>query len=293
MSERAGGILLLAGAALAWSTGGLLIKSIAIDGLPLAGLRSLIALLPIWLYLRYGLRDAAGLRPSAGITRPIVLGSIAYAGTVILFVMATRQTTAANAILLQYTAPVWVALLSPLVLRESASRIDVAAIGVTLLGMTLFFVDDVSTSARLGDLYGLLSGVFFAGCIMALRYGRSGAGGWMVFYGNLLAALLGLPFLIGVSIPSSEVLPLIALGVGQLGLGYILFMRGIRSVHAVEGALIPVIEPVLNPLWVLLALGERPSSWGVAGGIIVLTAVAVRGTILARAGRIGRRAVGE
>jgi len=282
VSDHVRGSLLLIGAALAWSVGGLLIKLIGLDGLPLAGARSGIAAIPIGLWLRYGPRPAGGDRVRGRLTLPVLAGSIAYAGTVILFVMATKQTTAANAILLQYTAPVWVAILSPLLLRESIGRVDVAAITLTLVGMAIFFVDDVSTAARLGDLLGIASGVFFAGCILALRYGRAGAGGWMVFYGNVLAALVGLPFLIGVSLPTGDLLPLVGLGVGQLGLGYLLFMLGIRHVSAVEGALIPVIEPILNPLWVLLAIGERPSLYSVLGGGIVLLAVGGRAWVLGR-----------
>jgi drug/metabolite transporter (DMT)-like permease len=270
------------GAALAWSVGGLLIKVIDLDGLPLAGARSGIAAIPIGLWLRYGPRPPGGDRVGGRLTPPVIAGSIAYAGTVILFVMATKQTTAANAILLQYTAPVWVALLSPLLLKESIGRIDVAAIALTLLGMAIFFTDDVSTTARFGDLLGIASGIFFAGCILALRYGRAGAGGWMVFYGNVLAALVGLPFLYGVSIPAGDLAPLFGLGVVQLGLGYILFMLGIRHVSAVEGGLIPVIEPILNPLWVLLAIGERPSLYSILGGGIVLLAVGGRALLLGR-----------
>lgn len=282
MSEQLRGSLFLVGAALAWSIGGLLIKLIDLDGLPLAGLRSGVATIPIWLFLRYGPSPPGGDRVRGKLTGPVVAGSIAYAGTVILFVLATKQTTAANAILLQYTAPVWVALLSPLLLRESIGRIDVAAITLTLVGMAIFLVDDVSTSARVGDLFGIASGLFFAGCIIALRYGRAGAGGWMVFYGNLIAALIGIPFLIGTPVSTGDILPLFGLGVVQLGLGYILFMVGIRHVTAVEGALIPVIEPILNPLWVLLAIGERPSLYSLLGGGIVLLAVGGRAWFLAR-----------
>ncbi len=292
MNERTKGILLLLGAALCWSLGGLLIKMVDLEPLGLAGARSGIAAVLIFLYLR---RFSGPASPSGGSNLPllrrlraqrnVLLGALAYAGTVIFFVIATKQTTAANAILLQYTAPIWVALLSPLLLREPTSRIDWLAVIVTFCGMALFFVDDVTATARMGDLIAIIAGVFFALCIMALRKGRDGSGMRMVLYGNLLAALICSPFLIGDSLPTEDILPLLTLGLGQLGLGYILFTQGIARVTAVEGALIPVAEPMLNPLWVALAIGEIPSVWSVVGGLIVLAAVTGRGVWYATRGK--------
>lgn len=272
--DRIRGLLYLLGAALVWSTGGLLIKLIDLDGISLAGARSWFALIPLLIYMKYA--GANHPRPPARFTTPIVLGSIAYAGTVLFFVVATKETTAANAILLQYTAPIWVALLSPLLLREAIRPIDWGAAVVVVLGLALFTLDDVPTSARLGDLFALISGLFFACCIMALRHGRAGSGLRMVLYGNVLAGLVGLPFLISAAPPAVEFLPIALLGIGQLGLGYILFMAGIRHVSALEGALIPVLEPLLNPIWVVIGVGERPSIYSIAGGIVVLAAISGR-----------------
>ena len=291
MSERTQGILYLLSAALCWSLGGLLIKLVDLDPLGLAGARSGIAAVLIWAYLRR--RSAMTPHIEPGIVgserfsfttqirkqKNVILGAIAYAGTVTFFVVATKQTTAANAILLQYTAPIWVAFLSPFLLREPTSRIDWIAVVVTFCGMGLFFIDDVATTARTGDLLAIIAGIFFALCIMALRKGRDGTAMRMVLYGNIIAALVCAPFLIGNSLPAEDILPLITLGVGQLGLGYIFFAKGIARVTAVEGALIPVLEPILNPLWVALAIGELPSYWSVVGGLVVLTAVTGRGVL--------------
>ncbi len=283
-SDRIRGLLYLLGAALAWSTGGLLIKLIDLDGLSLAGARSWFALIPLLIYMKVAGKHHPP--PPARFTPPIVLGSIAYAGTVLFFVIATKETTAANAILLQYTAPIWVALMSPLLLREAIRPIDRVAAVVVVIGLALFTLDDVPTSARLGDLFALISGLFFAGCIMALRHGRAGSGLRMVLYGNVLAGLVGLPFLISAAPPALDFLPIALLGIGQLGLGYILFMAGIRHVSALEGALVPVLEPLLNPLWVVIGVGERPSIYSIAGGVIVIGAIswrAWRGTVERRA----------
>lgn len=268
LTQRSTGVLFLLAAALCWSTGGVLIKLIDLEAVGLAGARSVIAAVTIWMYIRtFRIR----------FSKRLVLGALAYTGTVILFVMSTKTTTAANAILLQYTAPVWVALLSPWLLREPISRIDWIAIVVTLGGMGIFFLEKLSVEAQIGNLYAIISGIFFALCVIALRLGRDGSAIHMVLLGNIITALLCAPFLIGDSLPSEDILPLIILGVGQLALGYILFSKGIAHVSAIDGALIPVIEPILNPLWVVLAVQEPTSVYSIVGGVIVLSAVTGRG----------------
>ena len=268
-------MLFLLAAALCWSTGGLLIKLIDLDPIGLAGARSAIAGLMIWLFLR---------RVRFTYSHQLLLGSLAYAGTVILFVLSTKTTTAANAILLQYTAPVWVALLSPILLREAISRVDWLAVLLALGGMGIFFLEELSVQAQIGNVYGVLSGVFFALCILSLRKGRDGSAIEMVLFGNILTAIIAAPFLMDASLHmhSEDLLPLILLGVGQLGLGYILFTKGIARVTAIEGALIPVLEPLLNPVWVALFVGEHPSVYGIVGGLVVLSAVTGRSMYVAR-----------
>ncbi len=274
MTNNLQGILFLLSAALCWSTGGLLIKLIDLEPIALAGTRSAIAGAMIWLFIR---------RIRFRITKQLVFGAIAYAGTVILFVIATKTTTAANAILLQYTAPIWVALLSPLLLRETISRVDWLAVLLTLGGMGIFFLEELSVQAQAGNLYGVLSGIFFALCILSLRMGRDGSAIEMVLFGNLLTACIAIPFLMDISsLASNDILPLILLGVGQLGLGYILFTKGIARVTAIEGALIPVLEPILNPIWVLIFVAEEPSIHAIVGGAIVLGAVTGRSVYIAK-----------
>ncbi len=266
----------LIAAALLWSFGGLLIKLVDLDGLALAGARSGCAAILIGLYmLRPAERPPAG-RSRFALDRTILLGALAYAGTVVAFVVATRTTTAANAILLQYTAPLWVALLSPLLLRERTAPRDWALVTVAFCGVILFFIDDVSTTARLGDLLGLASGLFFGLCIMALRFARRSGALAMVFWGNIIALLVGLPQLLSSTMPLADLPWLLLLGFGQLGLGYVAFTIGIREVSALQATLVSLIEPVLNPLWVGFAIGEIPSLYSIAGGTVILAVLVLR-----------------
>ncbi len=276
MSDRTKGILFVVGAAILWSSGGLLIKLITLDvaagpiarGMAIAGGRSIIAALVIWLYAR---------PISFRFTRGQLYGAIAYAGTVICFVIATKMTTAANAILLQYTAPIYAALLSYRMLREPITRVAWGAIVLVLCGMSVFLMQDISGSGLLGDLFAIVSGVFFALCVVLLRKERHGSPLAIVLLGNLLTALVGLPFMIDAGPSSTDLLLLVPLGALQLGLGYLLFVRGVRSVSAIEGTLIPVMEPLLNPLWVALFYGEHPSFSAIVGGAIVIATVTARG----------------
>jgi drug/metabolite transporter (DMT)-like permease len=285
VTQRNRGIFLLVGASLVWSLGGILIKSISLGSLAVAGFRSAIAAVVIWTWMRFG---------RVTITREHLFGAIAYAGTVIFFVLATKNTTAANAILLQYTAPVYVALLSHRLLGEPIERADWITIVVVLCGLVLFLYDGITTGGLLGNLFAIASGVFFALCVISLRLGRDRSSIEMVLLGNittaaivgicaLCAPILALPPVVAAPIGRDDVLLLLLLGVVQLGIGYIFFVRGVRYVSAMESALIPVVEPLLNPLWVAIGKGELPSPLAMVGGGIVLTAVTWRGVAKVRA----------
>lgn len=265
---RAVGQLLLA--AFCWSIGGLLIKWIAWPPLAVAGGRGLLAALVLALFQR-------SLRFTWS---PVQLGAaLAYALTTLTFVTATKFTTAANAILLQYTAPVWVALLGASLLNERATRTDWIAIGVTFAGMALFFADSLQLSGLFGNFVGALSGICFAVMAMLMRKQKGGSVSESIILGNLIAAGIGLPFMLQAApLDSSGWIALAVLGVVQLGLPYMLYARAIHHVTALEAVLIPVIEPILNPVWVMLFLGERPGPLSLCGGVLVLAAVIWRAT---------------
>ncbi|MGH9366910.1 MAG: DMT family transporter [Thermoanaerobaculia bacterium] len=262
------GALLVAGAALLWSAGGLGIKAVDEPAIKIAFYRSLFAAAALYLLLR----------PTRFPLRPSFLAALAsYAGCLITFVVATRWTTAANAIFLQYTGVVWVLLAAPLLLGEPRRRADTAAIGAALGGMALFFVGKLETRGRAGDLMALLSSVLFAFLVLSLRRERGSGAEAVVTFGNFLAAAILLPFVAGdLSLSGRSLALLLLLGVFQLAGAYALFVKGIRHVPAAKASLIGMLEPVANPLWVFLFLGERPSPWALAGGAIVLAAVAWR-----------------
>jgi drug/metabolite transporter (DMT)-like permease len=256
-------LILLFLPAILWSMGGLLIKSVEASPMAIAGLRSLLAI-PVLLIL---------LRPShLSFSRDQILGAIFYCGTVTLFVAANKATTAANAILLQYTAPVYVAILSITILREPIHRLDWVSIGLALLGMGLFFLDQLSTAHLWGNLMAILSGVSFGLMVVFLRKQKQAFPLGSILLGNLLTAAICSPFWFGVSIDAVSWRYLIILGVVQLGLSYVLYAVAIRHVSAIEAIMVPVIEPILNPLWVWLFLRETPGPWAIPGGILVIAA---------------------
>jgi drug/metabolite transporter (DMT)-like permease len=272
-------VLQLAGAAVCWSFAGVLIKAVAATwpGLAVSGGRGAVAAVFLLLTNR-------GLR--FHFSRDQVIGALGYAACTITFCTATTMTSAANAILLQYTAPVWVALLGAWLLREPATRIDWLTIAAALGGMALFFHGSLALGQIAGDLLALLSGVCFAAMTIALRRQRDGSAVESIILGNALAFLVGLPWIVAAPpLPPTGWAALLALGTVQLGVSYWLYARAIRHVTALEAVLIPVIEPVLNPIWVLIFVGERPSAWGLAGGAIVLGAVTARAVASIRARR--------
>lgn len=264
---RAVGQLLLA--ALLWSLGGVLIKGVAWPPLAVAGGRGILAAL-------FLLATTRGWRFTFS---PVQIGAAAaYAATTITFVMANKLTTAANAILLQYTAPLWVALFGAWLLGERATRADWLAIAAAFVGMLFFFWSDgLQFAGATGNLFGVASGICFAAMAILMRKQKDSSAVESIILGNVLAFLVGLPAIISApALPTSGWISLVLLGVVQLGCSYHLYARAIRHVTALEAVIVPVIEPILNPVWVLLLVGERPGGLALVGGALVLTAVIAR-----------------
>ena len=267
-------VLLLVIAAFCWSLGGLLIKAVTWPPLAVAGGRGLIAAVFLMLTHR-------GLRFT--FTREQVIGAISYAACTITFCTATKLTTAANAILLQYTAPVWIALFGAWFLGERATRGDWITIALVLGGMGLFFADSLEVTHLLGNIIAVISGVCFAAMTIAMRRQKDTSAVESIILGNVLAFAVGVWWIIQAPpLSANGWASLLTLGVVQLGASYWLYARAIKHVTALEAVLIPVIEPILNPVWVLLKLGERPSAWSIAGGLIVLATVTTRAVISVR-----------
>jgi len=259
---------------LLWSLGGVLIKAVDWHPMAIAGTRSAIALPVIIACVGW---------PGWKFSRLQVGGAIAYAGTVILFVIATRLTTAANAIFLQYTAPIYVAIAAHWWLGERTRRIDWAVIAVALCGIAVFFFDDLTVAGMWGNLAAVASGVAFASLVLCLRKDRAGSPVAAVMLGNFLTACLGLPFILSTPLPPAESwIALALLGTLQLGLSYVLYTIAIKRVTALEATLIPLLEPILNPLWVMLLMRERPGPWALIGAALVIGAVVIRGLFMLR-----------
>jgi len=265
-ADRRGG-LQVAGAALLWSLGGIGIKAVAEPPLKIAAYRSVAAAVALFLLFRPGLAERG---------RGFLAVSACYAACLTTFVVATKWTTAANAIFLQYSGVIWVMLLSPIVVKEPLRIRDGIAIAIAFAGMALFFVGKLRAGGA-GDLVALSSGIFWAGLVLSLRRERNGGAEAVVTYGNILTAAALLPFLAGdLSLSPRSAVLLLFLGVVQLAAAYVLFVRGLKTVTATQASLIGMAEPVLNPVWVFFVLGEKPSGYALLGGAIVLGAIAWR-----------------
>ena len=258
-------------AALLWSTGGLFIKWTTLSALELSFGRSLLAAATVALFTR---------REGFGFNRITALASLLYAALLLLFVIATKRTTAANAIFLQYTAPIYVLIFEPLLYKEKFRLGDLFTVAICVVGMSLFFVGKLRPEDVSGNFLALSSGLCFAFYFLLLRHSRSQEvnRASSVIYGNLLVVLLTAPAGLK-AIPHMtawDAAIVLYLGVVQIGLAYTLFTLGMaRGVRSLDAGIIGYIEPVLNPLWVFLFLGERPSRWALVGGAIIIGAVAL------------------
>jgi drug/metabolite transporter (DMT)-like permease len=268
-------------AAVLWSTGGVFIKSTSLSAVEIACGRSLLAAVTVGWLTR---RDGWGINPVTA------TAAVLYAALLLLFVMATKLTTAANAIFLQYTAPIYILLLEPLLTGERRRARDGVVVAVCVAGMALFFVGELRPRDVSGNLAALASGLCFALFALSLRHPRAAEvnRASAVIYGNLLLAAATAPAFFagtGLGIGGADAARLLFLGVVQIGLAYTLFTRGIaRGVRSLDAGIVGYVEPVLNPVWVFLFVGERPAPGAIVGGAIILGAVAFHAAATARAG---------
>ena len=266
-TKRTQAVILLLAAAVLWSLAGVLIKWVSLPALAVAGFRSAIAL-PV-LLLFFG-------RRAVNFSASQLIGGVCYAATVTLFVSATKLTTSGNAILLQYTAPLYVALLSGWLLDERTRWFDWAAIAAVLCGMSLFFIDTLSADGLTGNILAVLSGIAFASLIIAMRRQKDASPAGSAILGNLLTVVICLPWMVQTQPGGADWIGLALLGVFQIGLSYACYVVAIKNVTAMEGILIPALEPILNPLWTLLFMGERIGPWALLGGVVVILSIIFR-----------------
>jgi drug/metabolite transporter (DMT)-like permease len=268
MQPKTQAILIVITAAILWSTGGVLIKGIVWDGISIAGCRGLIAALILILLLRRRPRLTRGLS--------FWLTALFYSGTVVNFVLATKLTTAANAIFIQYMAPIYVAILAPFILKEPTSRQDWVFITIAFAGMSLFFMDSLTVQGFEGNLLALLSGVCYASFNICLRLVPAQLKVDSIIWGNLLAFAFCAPFINFSNPPGAySCLALLGMACFQFAVPYYLFVRASTRLAALELTAIPIIEPILNPVLVAFIIGEWPGQWAMVGGSIVVSTVSI------------------
>jgi drug/metabolite transporter (DMT)-like permease len=262
-------VLLLFATALLWSAGGILIKIISWHPVAIAGARCTIALpLLTFIYYKQGYFKFSWAQ---------LFGAVCYSMTVILFVVSTKMTTAANAILLQYSAPIYVAIFGIWFLKERVHSLDWIIIVIAMFGILLFFFDKLTFAGFWGNILALITGISFGLLFIFMRMQKDASPLGTIVLGNIFTIILCLPFMVQDIPTSSETwVGLLLLGLFQLGLAYMFLSIAIKKVTALQGIMIPLIEPVLNPIWVLLFYEEVPGIWSVIGGCVVLGAVVIR-----------------
>ena len=274
LSERRKAILYLALAAILWSTSGLFVKILDWQPISILAGRSLFASIVFLIYLR---------RIPTRFNRWQLLAAGMFILTQFLFVTSTKMTTAANAIFLQYTAPIYVVLLAFWLLREKPARTDWISMLIIFIGLTLFFADKLSTDGFYGNLLAILSGVTSAVMMVAFRAQKDGNPAESNLIAFLITATLGFPFVLKETWTVTNWSILAFLGVFQIGLAFIFFTQGIKHIPALEANLIGTLEPVLNPIWVFLFFGESMGAFALIGGLVVLGGVTLSAIGSARA----------
>jgi drug/metabolite transporter (DMT)-like permease len=264
------GTLMVAFGALLWSSSGLFIKVLPLGGLQISCVRSLVAALTIAAVVKF-----RGGRPFPRPDALTVGCAVAYAGVLVLFVAATKLTTAANAIFLQFSAPIYLVFLEPWVTGRALRARDLVAVALCVSAMSLFFLGRLGAGTLAGNLLGVAAGVclaVFSLTLKVLRERKPDADPISaIILGNLLVAALCAPLALPgfhPTLPQAGIL--LYLGVFQIGVAYVFFNAGMRHLSATAAVVTGTLEAVLNPIWVFLGMGERPSSWALLGGLMIL-----------------------
>ena len=249
-----------------WSLGGLSIKFIPWNALSIIGLRALLAAVVFAIYRR---------SVKVQLTTGNVLAAICLSSTTIMYVFANQLTTAAAAILLQFTSPIFLLLFRFIFHKIRPKPSEAIAVAATVFGMLLFFADDLNAGGTLGNLLAIGSGLAFAGVIMCNK--RSDAKPEQsIMLGFLINATIWTPFAFFDPNITADPVPwafLALMGVVQVGLAYIFFSIGIKRTSALLACLTTALEPVLNPIWVALATPERPGRYALAGGAVIIISI--------------------
>ena len=249
-------------AALMWSLGGLFIKLVNLNPMAITGIRSLGAAVVLLIYIK---------KPKLYWNRYFFAGVLAYSMMVILYVISIRLTTAANAIFLEFTAPLYVVVFGYFLLNERINRFDIFAMVIIFLGMGLFFMDELSFYGFWGNILALLAGVCLALVTVLIRKEKESAFE-IVFFGNALTTIICLPFIIQGFSSTTQVdwFIIFGLGIFQLGIPYLLSTTALKYVSALDAILVGMLEPVFNPIWVYIFVGEAMGEWAFIGAALVI-----------------------
>ena len=264
--KQSKGIFYVLMAALLFSIGGLCIKLVPWSPLAINGARNLISVILIGIYLKV-------IHHKIVINPAVLFGAVCMTGTTTLYTIANKLTTAANTIVLQFTAPVFVIFLMWLFFKERPKRMDIAASVAVFVGIICFFIDGLSSGNMLGNVLAVLSGVSYAGVFMMNSFEKSDSLS-SIFLGQALSAVTCVWFVFGeTDFGVTAIGGIVALGVFQLALAYIFMSKGLDEVPAVTASLTTAIEPILNPLWVALFYHEMITPLAFVGAVIVIAAV--------------------
>ena len=268
-------VMCVIAASVCFSTGGLFMKLIPWSALAINGARNLIGACVIGLFML-----VTKHRPV--FNRTVAIGALSLMSVTTTFALANKMTTAANAIVLQFTAPVFVILLMALLYHSRPRKADILTCAAVLLGVVLFFIDGIRAGNLAGNLVAVLSGICYAGVFM-MNTGEKADAVSSCFLGQLTAGIVLTPLCIRETDFSAPVLAaVLALGVIQVGGAYILFSIGIRGTPPVTASLITGLEPVMNPLLVAAFYGERVTFLSVIGSVIVVCSIMTYNVCLAR-----------
>ena len=254
--------------ALMWSLAGFNIKMIEWSPYAIAAGRSLVAVILLApMVLRKGFQK---------IDRYVIGGAICYAAFNYCFITSTTLTSSAIAIMMQYTAPIYVALLSWLFLRERVGWADIISVGFVFLGMIFFFLDSNSGGSLKGNIVSIFNGITFAGISIFLRLQKDGNPALSMYLGNVISAVAGLLIMWNAGMPDTISLLFLLLAGLLVAVSYTLYAKASTGLSALETVLIPIIDPVMNPVWVFLFLDERPGALTIVGAAVILVSVTIR-----------------
>ena len=253
-----------------WSVAGIFIKLIPWNGFAVAGMRSLIAAVTFAVYMLLTKKKYI-------LSRRTLLGGF-FAGSVYTcFAVANKLTTAANAIVLQFTSPVFIVIFSAIFFKEKIRRNDLFVVAATLAGIALFFFDQLQPGYILGNLVAIAAGMFMAGMFIVVGNIEGDERFSAILNGQMFTFLVGLPFIISTrpEFTPTATASILILGVFQLGISYILYVKATQYCPPLACCLLGALEPLLNPVWVLIFDGERPGVFALIGGVIVVVSITV------------------